>query len=213
MNAMRAILPCLLLLPSCSKGPGTDDAGPSGGDGGSPTDGAGAADSAGGADMTAGKAGLYPLAVGYRWTYEVKSVGAGSVCAAGSFDAKVVGTQSIGGKDAFATTSFCSGISGNTYVAAEGERVLAYYNTTWMPFIDTPIEDGHTWSYFNTSYTWKAEGTITVPAGAFTGCWTAKQNVTYTAYQTYCRGVGLVRSYSSDLAGNGWDAKLQGKSF
>jgi hypothetical protein len=30
---------------------------------------------------------------------------------------------------------------------------------------------------------------------------------------TYCRGVGLVRSYSEDLTGAGWDAQLSAKSF
>jgi hypothetical protein len=39
------------------------------------------------------------------------------------------------------------------------------------------------------------------------------QNVSYTAYNTYCRGVGLVRSYSEDLNGAGWDAVLAAKNF
>jgi hypothetical protein len=47
----------------------------------------------------------------------------------------------------------------------------------------------------------------------YTDCWTAKQNVSYTAYMTYCRGAGMVRSYSQDLTGSGWDAKLVSKSF
>jgi len=54
---------------------------------------------------------------------------------------------------------------------------------------------------------------VTVPAGTFTDCWTAQQQVSYTAYLTYCRGAGLVRSYSQDLGGNGWDAQLASKSF
>jgi hypothetical protein len=80
-------------------------------------------------------------------------------------------------------------------------------------FIDPTLVDGHTWSYFNSSYTWKRETSVTVPAGTYTDCWTANQNVSYTAYNTFCRGVGMVHSYSSDLSGNGWDAKLTSKSF
>ncbi len=64
------------------------------------------------------------------------------------------------------------------------------------------------WDYFNTSYTWESAGSVTMPAGTFNDCWTARQNVSYTAYQTYCPGVGMVESYSEDLAGNGWTAQL-----
>jgi hypothetical protein len=38
------------------------------------------------------------------------------------------------------------------------------------------------------------------------------QDVSYTAYLTYCRGVGLVESYSEDLNHAGWDAKLTAHS-
>jgi len=61
--------------------------------------------------------------------------------------------------------------------------------------------------------TWHRETSVTVPAGTFTDCWTANQQVSYAAYLTYCRGAGLVRSYSKDLAGDGWDAQLSSKSF
>src|SRR4029077_714132 len=88
-----------------------------------------------------------------------------------------------------------------------------YYNGSWGTLIDPMLVEGHSWTYFNTSYAWHRETSVTVPAGTFTDCWTARQQVTYTAYLTYCRGAGLVRSYSQDLAGNGWDAQLASKSF
>jgi hypothetical protein len=118
----------------------------------------------------------------------------------------------VDGRDAFEVTSFCTQV-GSTYETVNGDEVDADYQGTWLHATDVPVQEGHTWPYFNTSYTWQAVATITVPAGTFTDCWRAHQNVTYTAYQVYCRGIGMVESYSQDLAGNGWDAKLTSKNF
>jgi hypothetical protein len=154
-------------------------------------------------------AALYPLGAGDRWTYAVAAVGAGSVCAAGTYMQEVVSTDAVGGRAAVQMTSFCTGVAGtNSYAAGSGDEVDFYYNGGWLVLVDPMLVDGHTWSYFNTSYRWKRETTVVVPAGTYSDCWTAVQNVSYTAYLTYCRGVGLVRSYSSDLNGAGWDAQL-----
>jgi hypothetical protein len=152
---------------------------------------------------------LYPLALGETWTFDVSAVGAGSVCAPGTHMQAVVSANSIGGRDAFQMTSFCTGITGtNNYSAPGGDEIDFYYQTSWLVLVDPMLVDGHSWQYFNASYTWKRETSVSVPAGTFDDCWTAQQDVSYTAYLTYCRGVGLVRSYSSDLTGAGWDAQL-----
>ncbi len=196
-SALLAATLAIAGLPACGGGgstPGNADGG--GGDGGAP-------------DGAAGSHALYPLAVGDRWTYKVTLVGAGSVCAAGSHDQQVVSANAVGGRAAFQMTSFCSGIAGaGDYSAPGGDEVDYYYSGRWAAIVDPTLVDGHAWSYFNTSYHWRRESTITVPAATYDDCWTAVQDVSYTAYLTYCRGAGLVRSYSQDLAGNGWDAQL-----
>ncbi len=157
---------------------------------------------------------LYPLAKGYEWTYKVASVGGGAACDAGTHSAKVVKESTVDGKSVFDITSFCTAVSTPPqFAAGEGDEVLQYYGGKWLSTVHTPLKEGETWTYYNTSYTWKKAGRVKVPAGTFSDCWTAEQNVSYTAYQTYCRGVGLVRSYSSDLNGNGWDAQLLKKNF
>ncbi|MGZ3425722.1 MAG: hypothetical protein ACXVCV_03690 [Polyangia bacterium] len=218
----RWLLLAAMALGGCSGGGGGNggDGGASDLAGGASTDlaGGGGAGGGGGTGGSGGGGGtgaaLYPLAVGYRWTYAVSAVGAGAICAAGNHDQHVVSANAAGGRAAFQLDNFCSGVGGTyDYSQPGGDEVDFYYNATWAPIIDLPLQEGHMWTYFNSSYTWHRETSITVPAGTYSDCWTANQNVTYTAYLTYCRGVGLVRSYSQDLAGNGWDAQLASKSF
>jgi hypothetical protein len=47
-----------------------------------------------------------------------------------------------------------------------------------------------------------------VPAGTYEDAWTRVQRVSYPADTTLCRGVGMVRSVSSDLSGSGRDTVL-----
>jgi len=161
-----------------------------------------------------GSAALYPIAVGNSWTFTVAAVGAGSVCDAGTYMQQVVSANPVGGRAAFQMTDFCTGISGTyDYATPGGDEVDFYYSGSWLTLVDPMLVDGHTWTYFNTSYAWKRESSVSVPAGTYSDCWTAVQQVSYTAYMTYCRGAGLVRSYSQDLAGNGWDAQLSALSL
>jgi hypothetical protein len=162
-----------------------------------------------GSGSGSGSTMLYPLAVGDTWTFGVIAVGAGSICAAGSHMQAVQSANAIGGRAAFQMTSFCTGITGtNNYATGPGDEIDFYYNTSWLMLVDPTLAEGTSWPYFNSTYHWHRAGTVTVPAGTYSDCWTAVQDVSYTAYLTYCRGAGLVRSYSQDLAGNGWDAQL-----
>jgi hypothetical protein len=193
------------------------DSSPSGDDGGGPAD--GAADSSptsgdGGGGAGGGGTALYPIQLGYQWTFSVAAVGSGSICSPGTYSIQVVSANAVGGRSAFQLSSYCTGISGTTdYSLPGGDEVDIYYGGSWAALVDPTLVEGHGWPYFNTSYAWHRETSVTVPAGTFTDCWTAQQQVTYTAFLTYCRGAGLVRSYSKDLNGSGWDAQLVSKNF
>ncbi len=152
-----------------------------------------------------------PLEIGRTWTYDVMAVGSG-YCSPGAHDAKVLGQSQKDGRNAFEVSSFCSAV-GSAFETVNGDQVDVDYQGAWNHYLDVPVQQGHQWTYFNATYTWEAVPTITVPAGTFTGCWKAHQNVTYSAYAIFCRGVGMVESYSQDLAGSGWDAKLAAKNF
>ena len=157
-----------------------------------------------------GSAKLFPFAANASWTYAVSAVGAGSTCAPGTFSQSVLSANPAGGRDAFQLDSFCSALAGTTfdYSTPGGDEVDFLYMGAWATLVDPTLTDGHDWPYINTSYHWHRETGVTVPAGSFDDCWTAVQDVSYTATMTYCRGTGMVRSYSSDLTGAGWDAEL-----
>jgi len=157
---------------------------------------------------------LYPMAVGDSWTFSVAAVGAGSICAAGTHMQQVLSANAADGRAAFQLSNFCTGVSATYSYAVNGDNEVDFdYQGTWLTLVDPNLTEGHMWPYFNTSYHWHRETSVTVPAGTYNDCWTAEQDVSYTAYLTYCRGVGLVRSYSSDLNGSGWDAKLASSSL
>ncbi len=198
-------LPVVLLVAACGGAMTTgDDAALTDGGNGSNT----------GSGTPSGSTALYPLALGNSWTYSVAAVGGGSICAAGTHEQHVVSANAVGSRAAFQMTNFCSGAT-STYDYAPGtnDEIDFYYSSQWLTLVDGTLTEGHMWPYFNTSYQWHRESAVTVPAGTYDDCWTAVQDVSYTASLTYCRGVGLVRSYSSDLAGSGWDAKLASLSL
>lgn len=182
------------------------DAGRGSTDGGGSTDASGdtgAADAGGGGDE-----GIYPLSVGRTWTFEVAAVGAGSVCAAGTHSDEVLAEVTVDGRGALEVRSWCSA-AGTSTLYREGDRVESRYMDGWIVVLDTPVEEGHTWTSTGPiRYTWRREGSVTVPAGTYDDCWRREQQVAYTAYTIFCRGVGPVRDYSEDLSGAGWDARL-----
>jgi hypothetical protein len=156
-----------------------------------------------------GSSALYPLSNGATWTYTVTAVGAGAVCSPGTYTQTIVSANPVGGRAAFQMTSFCSAIASTTYdyAAGTGDEVDFYYSGSWLTLVDPNLTDGHMWPYANTSYHWER---TSFPG--YDDCWKAVQDVSYTAYLTYCRGVGLVESYSEDLNHAGWDAKLTSHS-
>jgi len=153
---------------------------------------------------------LYPLEVGRTWTYDVTST-YGS-CPGGRHDTKVVSAGTTDGRATFEVTSFC-GLTGHTFV--DGDVVEEYYDwgpTGWMRSLDEPVADGHAWTTTNGSATFGMQYSATTVTG-YDDCWKVTQQVSYTSYWIYCRGVGLVTYEIIDLAGGTIRAELQSKSF
>jgi hypothetical protein len=174
----------------------TGDAQVSPGDGGVATEGA-----------------IDPIAVGHAWTYTVTELGTYPACPTGTSTATALTAGTEDGKaGAIEIQSLCSAAPPSWYVV-DGDVVQVDVDGTWVLALDAPVQEGHTWSNGVATFTWHDAGTVTVPAGTFDECWNATENVSYTAYTTFCRGVGPVHWYSKDASGNGFEAILTSKSF
>jgi hypothetical protein len=189
---------------SCAEGPG--DAGLAMGDS---QVGAGDAEDAGvGTDEA-----IDPIAVGHAWTYAVTELGTYPACPTGTSTATALMAATKDGKaGAIEVQSLCSAAPPSWY-AVDGDVVQVDVAGTWVLALDAPVQEGHTWSNGVATFTWHDAGTVTVPAGTFDDCWTATQNVAYTAYTVFCRGVGPVHWVSKDGSGDGFEAFLAAKNF
>ena len=160
-----------------------------------------------GADASAGAdQRLYPLAAGRSWTYDVTSTYPS--CPGGQHEQRVVGTGMTDGRATFEVLGFC--------VSVEGDRVEDYFTwgpKGWLRSLDEPVAAGHTWTTTNGSATFTMTYSAAGSVGAYPDCWKVTQNVSYTSYWIYCRGVGLVRYEMIDLGGGTIRAELRGKSF
>jgi hypothetical protein len=170
----------------------------------------------GGTDAQGGSGGvapIYPVALGYSWTYDVTPLGLGDSCGSGARTTTVVGQSLLAGRNAFELDYFCSDTP--VYVSTAGDQLYYYTSNAWQLALDTPVAEGHSWPFFDGTRTWHSVGTVTVAAGTFTDCWDVDQQgagVT-TASFTYCRGVGLVRLHGQSQTGDGSDAALVSTSF
>jgi hypothetical protein len=81
-----------------------------------------------------------------------------------------------------------------------------------MRSLDEPVADGHAWMTTNGSATFGMAYSAATATG-YEDCWKVTQQVSYTSYWIYCRGVGLVTYEIVDLAGGTIRAELQSKSF
>jgi hypothetical protein len=175
--------------------------------------GGGGGDSGGGGDRGGGgpETRLSPLEVGRTWTYDITSTYAS--CPAGRHDMRVVSAGTTDGRAAFEVASFC-GPTGHTSVT--GNIVEDYYDwgpVGWTRQLDEPVEAGHTWMTTNGSATFGMTYSNEGSAGGFSDCWRVTQQVSYTSYWIYCRGVGLVTFDLVDLGGGTIHAELASKSF
>ncbi|MEZ4744358.1 MAG: hypothetical protein R3B45_18220 [Bdellovibrionota bacterium] len=142
---------------------------------------------------------IFPLKVENEWTYKVSSNY--PRCPDGEHTSKVVEEQEVAGRIAFKITSACSGY-GSGFLSENNQGAIdSHYNGSWYRNLDLPLEEGHRWQEFRIFAEWRKIDSVRVPAGTFTNCWRKKRLVTYTHWEDYCIGVGLVRSFMKDLAG------------
>jgi hypothetical protein len=192
------LAPVLALLVACGGSAGLPGVDGSGGGGG-------------GDSGSASDDRLDPLAVGRSWTYDVTSTYAS--CPAGSIDTTVLSAGTTDGRATFEVSSFC-GETANTSI--DGDRVDDYYDwgpTGWMRALDEPVEADHTWTTTNGSATFTMTYSDAGTVAGHPNCWQVTQNVSYTTYWIYCRGVGLVTYDLVDLAGGTIHAELSSTSF
>jgi hypothetical protein len=147
-----------------------------------------------------------PIDVGRTWTYRVSIFGSYPGCTAGTHTGEVLRSGERRGRAAFEIRSFCPGF-GSAWYATEGDVVDLDYNG-WIRVVDAPVRDGHSWRSGATTITWRDAGRVTVPAGTFDRCFRAEASVGYPSYTVFCRGIGPVKWYVKDLAGNGYEADL-----
>ncbi len=152
-----------------------------------------------------------PIELGHAWTYDVTITGVYPLCKAGIQTGQVLGKKDVGGKPAFQVQSLCPAAGVSSY-NVEGDRVLVYYGGVWLLALDAPVQEGHSWTNGTSTFTWHKEGTVTVPAGTFDDCWTARDESGQDSYTTFCRGVGPVIWHTIE-DGNGYDARLTKASF
>jgi hypothetical protein len=153
-----------------------------------------------------------PLEVGRSWTYEITELGTYPLCPGGVHTGAALMAATVDGKQAIEVQSACANV-GSAYYAVDGDLVQVAVDGAWLTALAAPVQEGQTWSEGSESFTWHSAGTVTVPAGTFSECWSATQNVAYSAYAIFCRGVGPVRWYTKDAQGDGYDAQLSAKNF
>ena len=154
---------------------------------------------------------LYPLEVGRTWTYDITSTYPS--CPAGQHDMQVTASGTTDGRATFDVTGFC-GLAAPTSVV--GDVVESYFDwgpTGWMRVLDEPVAANHTWTTTNGSATFTMTYSDAGTVAGHDGCWKVTQNVQYTTYWIYCRGVGMVEYDLVDLAGGTIHAELRSKSF
>lgn len=148
-----------------------------------------------------------PIRVGRTWTYDVTMLGEYPSCPGGSHVSEATASRPLDGKEAITVSSLCAG-AGTFDYAVEGDRVFSYVEGAWLLSLDAPVEPGHTWSDGYFSYVWETAADAKVGDRTLTNCFTARKQVAFESYTTFCRGVGPVRWRYDDGFGNGYDAVL-----
>ncbi len=183
--------------------------------------GAGGTSGAGGSSGDGGVAGstqvpldqqIDPITVGRKWTYDVIVYGNYAYCKQGVYSGETLSEKELAGRHSYQVQSLCPGAGVSSY-SVDGDRVWLYYAGSWALALDAPVEEGHTWSNGLVNVSWEWAGSVTVAAGTFDDCWTAREQVASEEFTIFCRGVGPIHWHSKSAAGNGFDAQLVGKNF
>lgn len=185
-----------------------------------PVDASGGADTgpavpdAGGGTCQSCSEELYPLEVGRRWDYVITR-GARAGCDDGTVSTTVTGT----GVDEDGSTYYRLEQSCGGYPSSEVKRggdqlwIRSGGSADWYLFMQLPASEGAQWAAGGASgavYGWSREGTVSVPAGTFEGCWRRSQ-IGYENWEVYCPGVGPVTQDFHQWQDEGYD--LAGRSF
>lgn len=147
-----------------------------------------------------------PIGLGRSWTYDVSIIGTYPLCKSGSHTGAVLSQKTVAGKSAFQVQSFCPGAGTSSYFV-DGDSVELYYGGAWVVSLEAPVAETTVWTDGLYNYTWEKLGSMTVPAGTFDDCWSAK-HVGGVSYTRFCRGIGPVQWHYVDAQGNGYDATL-----
>jgi len=101
-----------------------------------------------------------------------------------------VSAEPFEGRPAF-QLSGCNGITGNLSLPG-GDEVDAFA-TAWLVLVDSRVARRSFLAVRVDHVHLAPEGTVTVPAGTYSDCWTAVASTSSFSTNTYCRGVGPVR--------------------
>lgn len=153
---------------------------------------------------------LFPLAVNRTWGYKLVNSG-GAGCKATDNQLRVTGTTTLGGKTAYQAVLPCTNGQVQSF-AFSGDQVWTWVNSSWVSYIDKPLETDHYWPTPLGTFTWDAMPSVNTPAGTFTDCWARMESNT-SSYTTFCRGVGIVSIHNDNGQGLTWDATLASKAF
>src|SRR5690606_7796448 len=122
----------------------------------------------GGDASTVSPADLYPLRLGASWRFEVTELG--SVCSLDNEEVERV--EPMGGRDAHVVGAACVPES-ESYLAAVDGEIQQFIGDAWTTTLAAPLQDGARWEVTpDIEFQWAFAGTVDVPAGTFTGCWT-----------------------------------------
>jgi hypothetical protein len=161
--------------------------------------------------------GIDPLEIGRLWVFQVTPLDGGVTpggCSPGTATSSVIGPgATIDGSATVRYQPLCDTFLVDALV--EGDRVIAYpVDAGFAPgiLVDAPVQEGHTWSFSGNGpdFVWHDAGTVTVPAGTYTDCWTRAYTTQSQARFIYCRAVGLVQVDDTDF---GYRAVLTSKNF
>lgn len=158
---------------------------------------------------------LFPVAVGLKWTYDVKP--GTTTCSGRSRTITFRSKSTANGQEYFALDTVCDYFApGANSVWIVGDAVFSQVATgAPSKSLSPPLVNGAMWAMNSVvTGTWVRELVpVTVAAGTFKDCWTV-HSVPYEANVTYCRGVGVVRTSSATGGGGtGFGSELTSYDF
>lgn len=131
---------------------------------------------------------------GRVWTYAVTQQGTGTACPASTITRTASRVYEEQGARFIEFTGDC----GEGYLNRfRGQDVEQQFGSDWHLSFDAPVREGARFmSIPPYVFEWRFAGSVTVAAGTFTNCWTRHGLDGPGQDNTYCPGIGKVRSES-----------------